>query len=183
MMIARQLRREIAERYQHQVSGIAMSADRIRELNDAFRTTMTGGKVVMTAGVNALASDVKTMVIRRVATFSDFDADNDPHAEHDFGSFSLADRKFFFKVDYYDFEHGIRFGRSGRSVENHPRAHDYARGGVLTLPAARLCGGFYGGFLKRIFTMDPFFPLSRYPRLSLNPPQAGLTYSGFLLQQ
>src|SRR5207302_9597607 len=80
----------------------AVSAQQIRELNDRFRTTMTGGQVLMTAGVNALPSDVKAMVIRRVATFSDFTADNDPHGEHDFGSFTLAGRKFFFKMDYYD---------------------------------------------------------------------------------
>ncbi len=79
-----------------------MSAERIRELNDRFRTTMTGGRVMLTGGVDALPSDVKAMVIRRVATFSDFNADNDPHAEHDFGSFELAGHKFFFKVDYYD---------------------------------------------------------------------------------
>ena len=63
---------------------------------------MTGGRVLMTAGVNALPSDVKAMVIRRVATFSEFTADNDPHGEHDFGNFSLAGRKFFFKIDYFD---------------------------------------------------------------------------------
>ena len=79
-----------------------MSADRIRELNDRFRTTMAGGQVLMTAGVDALPSDVKAMVIRRVATFSDFNGDNDPHGEHDFGNFKLAGRKFFFKIDYYD---------------------------------------------------------------------------------
>src|SRR5580765_4353841 len=79
-----------------------MSAAKIRELNDRFRTTMTGGRVMMTAGVDALPSDVKAMVIRRVATFSDFNADNDPHKEHDFGSFDLAGRKFFFKLDYFD---------------------------------------------------------------------------------
>ena len=79
-----------------------MSSERIRELNDALRTTMTGGRVMLTAGVDALPSDVKAMVIRRVATFSDFNADNDPHSEHDFGSFSLSVRKFFFKIDYYD---------------------------------------------------------------------------------
>ncbi len=79
-----------------------MSAAKIRELNDAFRTTMSGGRVMMTAGVDALPSDVKAMVIRRVATFSDFTADNDPHSEHDFGSFALAGLKFFFKIDYFD---------------------------------------------------------------------------------
>ena len=79
-----------------------MSAEKIRELNDRFRTTMTGGRVIMTAGVDALPSDVKAMVIRRVATFSEFTPDNDPHGEHDFGSFTLAGRKLFWKLDYYD---------------------------------------------------------------------------------
>ena len=79
-----------------------MSAEKIRALNDRFRTTMTGGRVLMTAGVDTLPSDVKAMAIRRVATFSDFNADNDPHGEHDFGSFELAGRTIFFKLDYYD---------------------------------------------------------------------------------
>ena len=52
-----------------------MSAEKIRTLNDAFRTTMTGGRVMMTAGVDALPSDVKAVVIRRVATFSEFTPD------------------------------------------------------------------------------------------------------------
>ena len=85
-----------------------MSVEKIRALNDAFRTTMTGGRVMMTAGVDTLPSDVKAMVIRRVATFSEFTADNDPHGEHDFGNFTLASRKFFFKIDAYDAD--MRFG-------------------------------------------------------------------------
>ncbi len=79
-----------------------MSAEKIQALNDALRTTMSGGRVMLTAGVDALASDVKAMVIRRVATFSDFTPENDPHGEHDFGSFAVAGRKFFFKIDYFD---------------------------------------------------------------------------------
>ena|ERR1700687_4252782 len=79
-----------------------MSAAKIRELNDAFRKSMTGGRVMMTAGVDALPSDVKAMVIRKVAAFTDFNADNDPRKEHDFGSFTFTGRKFFFKLDYYD---------------------------------------------------------------------------------
>jgi hypothetical protein len=85
-----------------------MSVEKIRALNDAFRTTMTGGTVVMTAGVDALASDVKAAVIRRIATFSEFTPENDPHGEHDFGRFSLAGRKFFFKIDAYDAD--MRYG-------------------------------------------------------------------------
>ncbi len=37
-----------------------------------------------------------------MATFSDFTPENDPHGEHDFGSFAVAGRKFFFKIDYFD---------------------------------------------------------------------------------
>jgi Protein of unknown function (DUF3768) len=75
---------------------------RVRALNDAFRTTMTGGSVMMTAGVHALPSDVQAMVIRRVATFSNFNKENDPHGEHDFGSFEVAGRKIFWKIDLYE---------------------------------------------------------------------------------
>ena len=80
----------------------AVSAQQIRELNDRFRTTMTGGRVMLTAGVDALPSDVKAMVIRKVATFTEFTPENDPYGEHDFGNFELAGQKFFWKIDYYD---------------------------------------------------------------------------------
>ena len=78
--------------------------ERIRDLNDAFRKTLdpTLGKTMLTAGVSALPSDVRAMAIRKVATFDAFDADNDPHGEHDFGSFDVAGCRFFFKLDYYD---------------------------------------------------------------------------------
>jgi len=79
-----------------------MSSAKIQALNDAFRTTLTGGNVRLTASINALPSDVKAMVIRRVMTFSEFNEENNLRQEHDFGNFSLVGRKFFFKLDYYD---------------------------------------------------------------------------------
>jgi hypothetical protein len=79
-----------------------MSNHRIRELNDAFRTTLRGGRVMMTSGVNELPDGVKAEAIVRVATFSMFTADNDPYDEHDFGSFEICSRKFFWKIDYYN---------------------------------------------------------------------------------
>ena len=80
------------------------SRERIRELNDRFRKTLdpTLGRMMLTAGVDALPSDVRAMAIRNVATFDAFDAGNDPHGEHDFGAFELAGDKFFWKLDYYD---------------------------------------------------------------------------------
>ena len=74
---------------------------RIRDLNDAFRKTFVGGQVLLTPGVNELPSDVRAMAIRKVATFDAFTPDNNPHGEHDFGSFDLAGHKLFWKIDYY----------------------------------------------------------------------------------
>jgi hypothetical protein len=88
-----------------EIQSRAANADRtarIQTLNDTFRKTLKGGPVVLTAGVDALASDVKAKAMRNVATFSDFTSDNDPHREHDFGSFELAGQTFFWKIDYYD---------------------------------------------------------------------------------
>jgi hypothetical protein len=75
---------------------------RIRQLNDAFRSTFVGGVVVMTAGVDALPTEFKASVLQAVREFRDFDEGNDPHHEHDFGAFELNNQRFFFKLDYYD---------------------------------------------------------------------------------
>jgi hypothetical protein len=79
-----------------------MSSERIRQLNDAFRTTFKGGKVLMTASVEELPAPVKAHALLMVGEFSTFTKDNDPHDEHDFGKFELVGRTFFWKIDYYD---------------------------------------------------------------------------------
>jgi hypothetical protein len=76
-------------------------SDRIRVLNDNFRSTFVGGQVVMTQGVDVLPIDTKARVILAVQSFSNFPKDNDPHREHDFGSFKVEGESYFFKVDYY----------------------------------------------------------------------------------
>ena len=78
------------------------TADRIRQLNDDFRKTFRGGKVMMTAGVNELPDMVRAAVLQKLSVFNEFTEDNDPHGEHDFGAFELCARKFFWKIDYYD---------------------------------------------------------------------------------
>jgi hypothetical protein len=75
--------------------------DSIRLLNDNFRSTLVGGRVVMTAGVDALPIDTKARVLLAVQSFSDFTKDNDPHGEHDFGEIELGGERYFFKLDYY----------------------------------------------------------------------------------
>jgi hypothetical protein len=82
----------------------ARNHDRIRELNDALRQSFdhAQGRILLTAGVDALPSDVKARLIRAIATFSDWNADNDPHQEHDFCAVEIAGQMFFAKIDYYD---------------------------------------------------------------------------------
>jgi hypothetical protein len=40
-------------------------------------------------------------VLDRVRRFDEFTNDNDPHGEHDFGSFETAGVSYFFKIDHY----------------------------------------------------------------------------------
>jgi hypothetical protein len=77
------------------------NSDRIRLLNDTFRSTFVGGQVLMTAGVNALADEAKAAVLSKVRTFADFNGDNDPHGEHDFVSYEHDGVTYFGKIDYY----------------------------------------------------------------------------------
>lgn len=74
----------------------------IRVLNDNFRSTFIGGRVVLTSGVSELPIDVKAKALLVVKTFKDFTKDNDPHGEHDFGRFEVTGNTFFWKIDYYD---------------------------------------------------------------------------------
>lgn len=76
--------------------------ERIRDLNDRARRTFVGCVVIVTQGVDSLCREVKAEVLRRVRMFDHFNGDNDPHSEHDFGSFNIAGTTFAFKWDYYD---------------------------------------------------------------------------------
>lgn len=78
------------------------SAARIRELNDQFRSTLNGGRILLTPGVSALSSEQSVELLTAVKTFDNFTEDNDPYAEHDFGSIKMHGTKYFWKIDYYD---------------------------------------------------------------------------------
>ena len=59
-------------------------------------------KVLINQGVQALGPEAVARTLQTVQSFAAFTPDNDPHGEHDFGSFEIAGEKLFFKVDYYD---------------------------------------------------------------------------------
>jgi hypothetical protein len=75
----------------------------IRRLNDSFRRSLSGGgKRLMTAGIAALPYPDQAAILGEVMEFDQFNEDNDPHGEHDFGSFEHAGDRIFWKIDYYD---------------------------------------------------------------------------------
>jgi hypothetical protein len=77
-----------------------VDAAKIAALNDQARQSFTGCRVVITQGVKAL--DYVPEVLDQVRWYDVFTSDNDPHGEHDFGSFRYAGETIFWKFDYYD---------------------------------------------------------------------------------
>jgi len=75
---------------------------KIQKLNDLLRTTFMTGKIVCTSGFHALQAEVKETLITKIREFNDFNPDNDPNQEHDFGSVEYEDTTVFWKIDYYD---------------------------------------------------------------------------------
>lgn len=67
-------------------------------LNDEYRKARQG--FMVTIGVSALPNIAE--IIDMVSNFNEFNEDNDPYGEHDFGSFEVFGEKLFWKIDYYD---------------------------------------------------------------------------------
>lgn len=74
----------------------------IRDLNDAFRRSFLGGRVMVTTAVDSLDAVERFALLLAVRRFDSFDAGNVPHGEHDFGSIDLHGVRFFWKIDCYD---------------------------------------------------------------------------------
>jgi hypothetical protein len=54
------------------------------------------------SATRASARSSKTLRAEQVAAFDSFNEDNDPHREHDFGSFDYDGQRIFWRIDYYD---------------------------------------------------------------------------------
>lgn len=80
------------------------SAERIAQLNDHLRKSGQGGQVVVTRGVTAVAGFDAAELMAALGQYNQFDEDNDPHGEHDFGDVDLWGAELLWKIDYYDKE-------------------------------------------------------------------------------
>jgi hypothetical protein len=67
-------------------------------LNDKFRKSGQG--ITVTQGVQVL--DDLLGLIDEIRRFNDFNENNDPYGEHDFGTVYWLGEKVFWKVDYYN---------------------------------------------------------------------------------
>ena len=74
----------------------------IKTLNDNFRKTFIGGRVILTSGIRAKTQEEIAEILEKVRSFNNFTTANDPYGEHDFGSFDYKGQKIFWKIDYYD---------------------------------------------------------------------------------
>ncbi len=89
---------------------------KIRQLNDAFRTSFKGGKVMLTLGIRSKSDEEQTEILERVLNFNDFNKENDPYQEHDFGKFEHKGEWIMWKIDYYD--KSLRYGSEDASDES-----------------------------------------------------------------
>ncbi len=82
----------------------------IAQQNDQFRSRDPNvpGIRVITVGINELLKQLDIPMgelAQLVADYSDFNPDNDPHSEHDFGGFEFHDHKVFWKIDDSDLDY------------------------------------------------------------------------------
>jgi len=87
---------------------VKSQTDRIRDLNDAFRTTLAAGKCAVSAGVAELGIPFAIAAAAAARAYQDFTPDNDPDGEHDFGAFTMEEQRLVWKIDYYDLT--LRYG-------------------------------------------------------------------------
>lgn len=71
---------------------------KIQKLNDSFRTSLSGGKVMITRGISLLPSEDGNNIVKQVQSFNSFNKNNDPYGEHDFGVFDFKENRIFGKL-------------------------------------------------------------------------------------
>ena len=79
--------------------------------NDAFRKRIAvfggkppshlAGRMVYTRGVDMLDTIKLLDLLAAIRAVSEFDEENDPHGEHDFGAIEQDGEKYFWKIDIY----------------------------------------------------------------------------------
>ena len=82
--------------------------EKIAALNDEIRCKGLGGRIMITSGIQELGQSALLQIKMMIATFDEFNEDNDAHGERDFGMIKYNGETIFWKIDYYDKE--LEFG-------------------------------------------------------------------------
>ena len=77
---------------------------KIGALNDNLRKHGIGGLYVITRGVAAKDEFTRIQVFLEIALEAEFNNENDPFNEHDFGKVEYEEDTYFWKIDYYDLD-------------------------------------------------------------------------------
>lgn len=88
----------------------------VKQLNDTFRRNPFVeqlGLLTFTPAVAALSDENSFALIGIMQEFEDFNEDNDPYGEHDFGRLNFRGESYFLKIDYYD--KGLKFHSPDKS--------------------------------------------------------------------
>jgi hypothetical protein len=97
----------------------------IKTLNDKFRKTLLGGKVMLTRGIYSKGQACINEILDSVKTFNNFNENNDPYNEHDYGSFEYdaADLDSYYEMNsaFYNDVESWQWGVSAAwyPAENH----------------------------------------------------------------
>ena len=76
--------------------------DAIRRLNDAARSHPGTASIAnVTLGFQALPDADRFTALAAIVSYSQFESENDPYGEHDFGAVEVEGEKVFWKIDYY----------------------------------------------------------------------------------
>ncbi len=78
------------------------STAKIRDLNDQFRKTGRGGRIMLTQGIQALGQHVVMEIMAKIRAFDKFTKDNDPYGEHDIGKIVRGHETVFWNLSYCD---------------------------------------------------------------------------------
>lgn len=91
----------------------------IKTLNDKFRGSFSGGRVILSHGICFKPTNEKAEILNKVRRFNNFTTANDPYNEHDFGSFNHKGEKIYWKIDYYNKDYnGYSEDASNPSITN-----------------------------------------------------------------
>jgi hypothetical protein len=79
----------------------ALSTNRVRALNDAFRSTFTGGRIILAPELRSLDYNTRRTLLSEIRAYDAFE-ESDPHRDHEFGTVCAGGNRFNWLIIYYD---------------------------------------------------------------------------------